>query len=318
MKFIKGNNGSAIVTILLLFVALVGYTLYYIGSARIKADIKKRSQNDANVLAATASIRSILSTPANCNATFKGTAGGTSGVLTEIRRCSSGENCYTGPNGFGFGTETAVIRVTSGSNWNTATTGLPANIRLIDIRYDRILPYQTMDRPGTVRFELTFEKMLRPGTTSIVKAYLDQLVVFDVPTKSTIVGCPKAPQTIDAYGDKACHKPWNFDEVVLHNASTPAYRLPHVVGCSFPGNIETRYCSDNELDGNFMYGSCINDGGWSASPTSYGTCNCIGAGVGWRTVTYSCNNPAPDPGGLPCPAPPATTGSCSMSLIACP
>ena len=299
MNLIKGNKGSALVTVLLLFVALIGYTLYHIGSVRLQGDIKRKALNESNVQAATAQIRSILSTPANCNATFPASGGfGVSGNILQIKECSPGGNCYSGPNNPGTGSVIPSIKVVAGEEWRPSETGLPENIRLIDIRYDRTLPYQTMDKPGKIGITFTFEKKLRPGSISVTKTFLEQYVVFDVPTKSTIVGCPKVPQSIDAFGDKACHTPWDYNEVIKHNFSDYAYRVQRAPNCSSSVNRQTRACTDNILSGEFTFKSCITDGDWSGWSVS-GPCVCV-SGAGQQPISRSCTNPPPGPGGVGC------------------
>lgn len=307
---------------LILFVALVGYTLYFLGSARLKADIKRKSQNDMTVVAATANIRSLLSSPANCNATFKGIAAGAT-TLSSIKKCNGTNNCYSGPNGFGNGIESVVIPVVGGSTWAPGATGIEqGNVRLIGITFGVIRP-QTMVLPAIIQLTFRFEKRLRDAATpvtSIVETKLDQYVVFDTPTRSTtIVGCPRNPNTVDVFGDRACHRPWDYDQMVMHNAGVTAYRVQQIVGCSFPGNVETRNCTDTNLSGTFMFASCINDGGWSASSTPFGSCVCVSNGNGLRTYRRTCNNPSPDPGGLPCPpAGEFYQVACTMPLAICP
>jgi hypothetical protein len=310
---LNNNKGSAIVTVLFLFVALVGYTLYHIFSVKIAADIKMKSQNDTTVVAITAKIRSALSTPANCNATFSTGTYGASGVLPSIRQCSPGDNCFSGT-----GTPSEIVKVET-TSWNPTVTLInPANVRLIDIKFVR-QNLQTAYVPDLVSITLTFEKKLRNGVTSKVDTFLEQYVVYDTVT-NTIKGCPRAPNTVDIYGDLSCHVPWNFEQKVAHGSSVPAYKFPHVVGCSLPANLETRSCLNTELAGTYMYENCINDGGWSTSTHFTGPCVCTGGGSGLRPRAYnSCNNPTPDPGGLPCPgtgvAPSAT---CSLPLAVCP
>jgi hypothetical protein len=313
---IKNDNGSAIIVVLILFIALVGYTLYFLGSAKIAADIKRKTQNDVTVTDVTARLRSVLSTPANCNATFStGTYSGT-GNLTSIRRCSGG-NCYTGL--FGTGTASGEELRVSGSSWDPSVTKIPqGNVRLTNIQYARH-NVQTMDKPDIVTFTLTFEKRLRDNPTnpiiSTIQTTLDQYVVFD--GTGNVKGCPNSPSSIDIYGDLSCHRPWNYEQRIDHNTSVTAYKYQHVVGCNFSGNVQTRNCQNTVLSGDFMFETCINDGGWSA-PTA-GTCQCMGGGVWQQTMTMTCTNPTPDTGGLPCSGPSTYQVSCTPSPMApCP
>lgn len=312
---IKNETGSAIIVVLILFVALIGYTLYFLGSSRIAADIKKKTQNDRTVFDVTAQIRAILSSPADCNATFSvgGPYPSTGGNLFQIKRCNLG-NCYTGTNGTGSPFGTSEVAVTS-SSWLTSVTKiLQGNVRITDIRYTTTTA-QTVDKPAIIKLVLTFEKRLRDDPTdpkiSVVKTEIDQYVVFNT-SGSDIKGCPRAPLTIDVAGDKTCHAPWDYSVKIPHNTTPRIYKYPHVIGCDFPGNFADRLCYNTVLNGShdFTYETCINDGGWSTASHPAGPCTCDGSGgTAHRTEAFWCNNPAPDPGGLACDS---STGTVSV------
>jgi hypothetical protein len=306
-KLLKNSEGSALILMLCLFVALVGYTLYFIYSARLEQDIKMRMQNEINVISTTAKIRSILSSPANCNSTFINSPPLTaSGQLSGIRTCTGG-NCFVGPGG--SGSPIQDINVTT-SSWDKSVTGMPTNVRITKIEYITTRPQNNVppnDAPAIVELTMTFEKRVR-NTISQVITKLEQHVVFN--SSNQIYGCPKGPNSIDAAGDNSCHYPWSpFTAKLAHGNSVTAYLFSHHVNCA--AYSQSRTCSNTVLSGDFIYQTCAQDGVWSN--WTDGTCNiaCGGGTTGTQIRTRSCNSPAPGPGGHYCDGNPQEEVSCT-------
>jgi hypothetical protein len=289
----NNNKGSAIILALMVTVGLMGYTLYFINSSKLQAKILTQSKNDVEVIGIAAQVKSMLSTPANCNATFIGKP--VSSSLNTVSACATGEDCFTTIN--------ATLKFkknTLNGSWSTSDTlSSSPNVKIIDMPYvvtnpqvDTTFPVS----PAIVTINLKFAKK-NYGNVAIVEEPIEVLVVLNA-AHDTIIGCPKDPASVDAIGDKSCHLPWGpWTTKIPHGSMVAAYGATHAPSCVTVK--ELRVCNNTSLSGAKTIQTCINDGNWSPLLSSGWVCS-VSCGGGFLTQDRTCTYPPPDAGGTGC------------------
>jgi hypothetical protein len=317
-KLLSNSRGSAILLVLFVFIGIMGYTLYFIQSAKLQSRITTQTRNDVNVTNVTAAIRSLLSDPVHCNGNFRSRSAIGSLTLPGIRTCNGGD-CFA----FNSSMEAYTVNTTSWPIAMTPTQRVPPNIRITELKYQITTPQQDTDynqpyKPAIAKLDITFEKKNNTAISK-VQTSLDVLVVTN-PAKTLIVGCPKDPNSTDSYGDPSCHYPWVPWAAKIDNGSSiQAYSATTAPSCA--AIRETRVCNNTVLSGSNIYQNCTDvpapavpsvavDGGWGAW---YPINTCPVCGVGSQMHYRDCNNPAPSGGGASCSGPNNVNSPCIIT-----